>query len=375
MIYLDNAATSFPKPKEVVKRVEGILKKIGGNPGRSSHTMALSASRVVFSARESLAKLLKIRDSSRIVFTKNATEAMNIALKGLLKKGDHVISTSFEHNSVAKTLKRLEKEGINVTRARGKRFDIVEPGDIEKALTKKTKLVTVVHASNVFGTIEPVEEIGGLLKRKGIPLMVDGAQSVGSIPIDVEAMNMDILAATGHKALFGPQGVGFLYLKEGIEPEPLIDGGTGELDEAFEIPDRLETGTINTPGIGGLGAGVEFILKTGMDKIREHEKRLMEGLLEGLKETGKVKVLGTVNPGQRVSLVSFNIEGKDPQDVGARLDRRFSIMVRCGTHCAPDAHRTSRTYPEGAVRVSPGYFNTEKDIDAFLRAVSIISKG
>lgn len=372
-IYLDNAATTYPKPEAVHKRVEEIIKDIGGNPGRSSHRMALDAGRVIFNARESLGKLLNVPDASRIAFTKNATEAMNIALKGFLKPGDHVVTTSFEHNSVARTLKRLEKEGVKVTKVRGRRPDLVEPGDIEKALTNKTKLVCIVHASNVFGTIEPVTDIGAFCRKKGVPLMVDGAQTAGAIPIDMTSINIDILAATGHKALFGPQGVGFIYLKEGMEPPPLVDGGTGELEAVLEIPDRLETGTINTPGIGGLGAGVEFILKEGIAKIRAYEEKLLARLLQGLSGIKGVNILGTLDPKKRVGLVSFTVEGRNPDEVGTRLDREFSIMVRTGTHCAPDAHMAAGTHPEGAVRVSPGYFNEHEEIETFIKAIEQIA--
>ncbi|MBI5599598.1 MAG: aminotransferase class V-fold PLP-dependent enzyme [Deltaproteobacteria bacterium] len=375
MIYLDNAATSYPKPECVYAGVEDVLRKVGGNPGRSGHRLSVEAARVIFRARESVAKLLNVRDSSRVVFTKNATEAINVALKGLLGPGDHVVTTAFEHNSVVRTLRRLEAGGVKVTKVRGRRPDLIEPRDIEKALTGKTRLVAIVHASNVFGTIEPVSEIGALLRKKGIPFMVDGAQSVGSIPVDVEGMDIGILAATGHKSLFGPQGTGFLYIKEGLEPPALIDGGTGEGDDVLEIPDRLETGTMNTPGVGGLAVGVEFILKEGVSKIREHEKALIKELMDGLGGIRGAVILGPPEPESRVSLVSFNMEGKSAVDVGVRLDREFSIMVRCGTHCAPDAHVSAGTYPHGAIRVSPGYFNTHEDISAFLKAVSKIAKG
>jgi cysteine desulfurase family protein len=375
MIYLDNAATTYPKPESVYKKVEEILRTIGGNPGRSSHRMALEASRVIFSSRESLAELLNIKDASRIAFTKNATEAVNIALKGLLRPGDHVVTTSFEHNSVARTLSRLGKDGVEVTKVKGKRVDLVEPSDIEKALTEKTKLVCIVHASNVFGTIQPLGEIGEVCRKKGVPLIVDGAQTVGAIPVDINAMNIDIIAGTGHKALLGPQGTGFLYMREGIEPPPLVDGGTGELEDVLEIPDRLETGTINTPGIGGLGAGVEFILKEGFPKIRAYEEELLKQLIDGLGKIKGTRCLGTLDATERVGLVSFVIEGQNPEEAGVRLDREFSIMVRCGTHCAPDAHMAAGTHPQGAVRVSPGYFNKPGEIEEFLRAIEVIAKG
>jgi cysteine desulfurase family protein len=373
MIYLDNAATTYPKPESVYKRVEEIIRNIGGNPGRSSHRMALEASRVIFSTRESLAELLKIPDASRIAFTKNATEAINIALKSLLRPREHVITSSFEHNSVARTLSRLEKEGVEVTKVKGKSADLVEPEEIEEALTDKTKLVCIVHASNVLGTIQPIAEIGEVCRKKGVPLMVDGAQTVGAIPFDINAMNIDVLAGTGHKGLLGPQGTGFLYIKEGIEPPPLVDGGTGELEGVLEIPDRLETGTLNTPGIGGLGAGLEFLLNEGVQKIRTYEEELLKELINGLGKINGTRCLGTTDASGRVGLVSFTIEGQDPEEVGVRLDREFSIMVRCGTHCAPDAHMAA--HPHGAIRVSPGYFNKAQEIEEFLTAIRVIAKG
>lgn len=375
MIYLDNAATTYPKPEAVYQRIDHILRHIGGNPGRSAHSSALEASRVIFHTREVLSRLLNIRDASRLVFTKNATEAINLALKGILRPGDHVVTTSFEHNSVARTLRRLESMGVETTRVRARRYDLVEPSDIEGALTGRTSLVVMTHASNVLGTIQPIGEIGSCLRKRGIPLMVDGAQSVGAMGLDVEAMDIDILAGTGHKALFGPQGTGFLYIREGLDIPPLVDGGTGDDENEPDMPDRLETGTLNTPGIGGLGAGVEFILKEDIRKIREHEEGLLEGILRGLEDIEGIHILGTKEASQRVGLVSFTMEGIEPEKAGLLLDREFSIMVRCGTHCAPDAHRTAGTFPHGTIRVSPGYFNTHEDIEDFLRAIREIRKG
>jgi cysteine desulfurase family protein len=370
MIYLDNAATTYPKPETVYKRVDEILRTVGGNPGRSSHRMALEAGRVIFSARESLGRLLGVPDASRIAFTKNATEAVNVALKGLIKPGDHVVTTSFEHNSVARTLYGLEKQGVAITKLKGKRADLIGPRDVEDELTTETKMVCMVHASNVFGTLQPVDEISEVCRKRGVLLMLDGAQTVGAVAFDV---NADIIAGTGHKALFGPQGTGFIYLREGIEPPPLVDGGTGELTDILEIPDRLETGTINTPGIGGLGEGVGFVLDEGVEKIRAREVGLLSLLIEGLKEISGVNILGTLDPAQRVGLVSFTLDGLNPEETGVRLDREFSIMVRSGTHCAPDAHVAAGTHPDGAIRVSPGYFNTQEEIEQFLGAIKTIT--
>ncbi|MFZ3072128.1 MAG: aminotransferase class V-fold PLP-dependent enzyme [Thermodesulfobacteriota bacterium] len=375
MIYLDNAATSFPKPDSVCKRIDEVLRHIGGNPGRGSHKMAIEASRVVFSARESVASLFNIADSSRVVFTKNATEAINVALKGLLKKGDHAITTSFEHNSVVRTLARLEREGVSITKVSGKVPGLVSVSDIEKAITTKTRLVTMVHASNVIGAIQPVRDIGAMLKKKGITFVVDAAQTSGVIPIDVFKDNIDVLISTGHKALFGPQGTGFFYLKEGLDFEPLLDGGTGEADVMLDIPERFETGTINTPGVGGLGAGAEFVLKEGVEKIRLRETGLIERILDGFKSMSEIKVVGPLDAKERVSLVSFTVKGKSPIEVGALLDSKFSIMMRCGIHCAPDAHRNALTFPDGAARVSPGYFTTHEEIEEFLKAMTAIVKG
>jgi len=373
MIYLDNAATSFPKPESVYRRVDDVLRRISGSPGRASHRMAVEADRVVFEARETVGKVINAPDASRVAFTKNATEAVNIAIKGLVKPGDHLITTSFEHNSVAKTAGWVQGCGVEVTRVRPDSSGFLDPAEVVRAIKKNTKLVSIVHASNVFGTIEPVEEIGRACRQKGVLFMVDGAQTVGALPIDVEAMNIDILAATGHKALFGPQGTGFIYLKEGVEPPALVSGGTGELDAALEIPERLESGTMNTPGIGGLGAGAAFVLGEGVEKIRAAEVGLIGALLEGLATIKGVRIIGTKDPEKRAGLVAFNIDGVKPYDAGQRLDNEYGILVRTGAHCAPDAHREAGTSPEGAVRVSPGYFNTLSEIEEFVRAVREIA--
>src|SRR3972149_4399443 len=375
MIYLDNAATSFPKPDAVVKRINEVLRRIGGNPGRGSHRMSVEAGGGGFSPPESVASLFNIADSSRVVFTKNATEAVNVVLKGLLKKGDHAITTSFEHNSVVRTLARLEREGVSVTKVSGKVPGLVVASDIEKAITPKTRLVVMVHASNVIGAIQPVRDIGRLLKKKGITFVVDAAQTAGVIPIDMDKDNMDVLIATGHKALFGPQGTGFFCLKEDIDFEPLLDGGTGEADVMLDVPDRFETGTINPPGVGGLGAGAEFVLKEGVKKIRLRETALIAQILDGFKRMPGIKVVGPRDAKERVSLVSFIVEGKTAVDVGAMLDADFAIMMRCGIHCAPDAHRNAGTFPHGTARVSPGYFNTHEEIEEFLKAMAGIVKG
>ncbi len=374
-IYLDNAATSFPKPKEVIDRVNEVLASIGGNPGHSSHSMAVEASRVIFEARESIARVINAPDSSRIVFTKNATEAINVALKGILTSGDHVITSSFEHNSVAKTLNYLKSErGIKVTKLKcTDKYHCISPKTVEEAITPNTKLVEIVHGSNVLGTIQPIKEIAEVCRSRNVLFMTDASQTIGALPFDVQDIGADIVACTGHKALLGPQGTGFLYLKESIEPATFIHGGTGDLNDEVETPDRFEGGTMNTPGIGGLGAGCEYVMEFGIDKIRKHESGLANKIIKGHKEIEGVTILGPHNGEDRVSLVTFNIKGRDPAQVGVILDEEFNLMVRTGEHCSPDAHRTACTYPEGAVRVASGIFTTEEEIDIFLDAVDKIA--
>ena len=376
MIYLDNGATSFPKPESVYRRVDEIQRQMGGNPGRGSHRMALDAGRVIFEARESIARLLTIGDSGRIIFTKSGTEAINLALKGILKPGDHLVTTAIEHNAVANTVLRLEGNGVRVTRVAAAPDGTVVPDEIGSAIEGNTRLVCITHASNLFGTIEPVGEIAEVCHRSGVPLMIDAAQTVGLLPIDVTSSGIDIVAATGHKALYGPQGTGFLYVREGIEPLRLIDGGTGEEGETVEMPERYESGTMNTPGIGGLGAGVEFIMNEGVERVRRHEVGLIKNLINGLKGMRGVHIIGSLDASKRVSLLSFTVDGRSSGEVGHLLDSEYNIMTRSGLHCTPSAHRVAGTYPDGAVRVSPSYFTTPSEIEEFLKAMeSIVAEG
>ncbi len=370
MIYLDNSATSYPKPGPVLDAIAHVLRVVGGNPGRSGHRMAVEAARVVFAARESAARLINADDSSRIAFTKNATEAINAGIKGFLKPGDHVVTTSFEHNAVVKTLRR---SGAAVTAVRPGKDGFLSLDEIRAAISPSTKLVVITHASNVIGSVQPIAEIGALCAGKGVVFMVDAAQTLGAMAVDVLAMNIGMLAATGHKALFGPQGTGFLYARQGINLGPLIDGGTGEDDSAVDMPEILEAGTMNTPGIAGLGRGIEFVLSEGVDGIRAKEEGFIGEIISGLKAIRGVDVIGTEDAAKRTSLVSFNIKGVEAVEAGIRYDEGFSIMLRCGTHCAPMAHKEAGTYPNGSIRVSPGYFNTPDEIEAFVRATRAIA--
>lgn len=374
LIYLDNAATSHPKPDSVYKRVDVVLREISGNPGRASHRMAVEAGRVVFEAREAVARLINSPDSSRVAFTKNATEAINIGLKGVLRPSDHVVSTTAEHNSVVKTLAALKDAGVEVTKVSPDGEGFVRLKDIKAAIKKNTRAVTLTHASNVYGVLQPVGEISGFCRKAGIVFILDAAQTAGATPIDVKKWRLDILAATGHKSCLGPQGTGFIYVRPGLELPPLLNGGTGDFDTILEMPERLESGTLNTPGIAGLGKGVEFVLKKGVARIRKREIGLVSALLKGLSGIKGIRIIGTKDPLKRVSLVAFTMDGVTPAEAGRRLDERYSIMVRTGVHCAPEAHRQAGTHPLGAIRVSPGYFTTNRHIEKFLKAIREISR-
>lgn len=378
-IYLDNAATSHPKPESVYRAVDHALREIGASPGRGGYRAAMDASRLVFDARETLAELFGIRDSSRLVFTASATEALNLAIGGLLGPGDHAITSNMEHNSVVRPLHLAERRGVEVSRIPCDRGGLLNPRDVAAALRAETRLIALSHCSNVTGTIQPVEEIASLAARAGVPLLVDAAQSAGLLPIDVRDSGIAILAGPGHKGLLGPQGTGFLYLAEGLDPAPLMVGGTGgfssDPDQPAEMPARYESGTLNLPGITGLKAGARFVLETGIPAIRKREGELVGQLLHGLAPLPGVTLFGPPPGAERGGIVSFTVEGMDPAMIGFTLDREYDICVRTGLHCAPDAHRTIGSYPVGTVRVSPGFFTTEDEIEAFLRAMERIVRG
>ncbi|MGB9792804.1 MAG: aminotransferase class V-fold PLP-dependent enzyme [Thermacetogeniaceae bacterium] len=379
VIYLDNAATSWPKPECVYQAVDRFNREIGANPGRGSHRKAVEAGMVLLETRELLAKLFNVRDSSRIVFLPNATYALNLALKGVLNPGDHAVISSMEHNAVARPLHTLEQRGVEVSIVQCAPDGSLDPRDVEMAIRDNTRLICLVHASNLTGTIMPVEEVGRIARERGVLFLVDAAQTAGVLPIDVEAMHIDLLAFTGHKGLFGPQGTGGLYIRQGLELHPLIEGGTGSLSEELSqpdfLPDRFESGTPNTPGLAGLGAGVRYLLEIGVEKVRQHEQELTELLLCGLREIEGVTVYGPCDSRRQVAVVSFNIEGIGCGEVSLLLDKGYGIITRSGLHCAPLAHRTIGTIKTGACRLSPGFFNTAEDIEKTVRAIAEIAGG
>ncbi len=376
-IYLDNAATSYPKPEVVYQAVDEALRESGANPGRGGHRMAVDAARQIFAARETLAEFFAIQDASRLAFTASATLAINAALFGLLKAGDRVVTSTMEHNAVTRPLRALQERGVNVVKVPADRQGLVHPQAIRQACSEPTRMVVLSHCSNVTGTLQPIEEIGPWLRQQGILFLVDAAQSAGLFALHVEAMAIDLLAAPGHKGLMGPPGTGFLYVREGLQLNPLIYGGTGGRSHSDlppeEMPERLEVGTLNTPGIVGLKAGVDFLVQEGLSTIRAHEQDLLAQLTSGLKDLPGVELYGPLDPGFHGGALSFNLAATDPAEVGFLLDHHHGIYCRVGLHCAPDAHRTIGTFPRGTVRVSPGYFNTSDDIDQLLTAVAALA--
>lgn len=376
MIYLDNAANSHPKPPRVYEAVNRILKNGSANLGHSGHRIDAEAERIVLETRESVAKLFGILHSERIIFTFNATGALNLALQGLLEPGDHCLTSTMEHNSVVRPLHFLSQYGVKVEKIRATPKGVLDPAHFERAIKGQTKLIVLTHASNVIGTITSIAEIIQVAHRSGVAVLLDASQTAGSVPIDVNSLHLDLLACPGHKGLCGPQGVGLLYIAPHLSPKPLLFGGgkSDHEDMPEFLPDRYEAGTLNTPGIAGLAAGVEFLLGIGVEAIRNHEVMLCARLLEGLTHISGAKIYGLKDSNKRSSVVLFNLDGLDPATVGDRLDSDFGIAARVGLHCAPDAHKTIGTYPTGGVRISPGYFNNVEEIDRTLDALSIIAK-
>jgi len=363
MIYADQAATSFPKPPEVVEAVAETLRKIPGSPGRSGHRGALAAGRIVFETREKLASFFGLEDSSRFIFTSGATEALNLVIQGLLVPGDVVLATRMEHNSVARPLEELRK-GRNISvHYIPCSLDGFLDLEILKGLvqTLRPKLICINHVSNVTGTIQPLKEI---IQLKGQSLLlVDAAQAVGHFEINLNDLEIDFLAFSGHKGLLAPSGIGVLYIREGLEGilRPLKFGGTGSRSESLNqpefLPDRFESGTPNLPGIAGLKAGLDYVTRAGLDQIKAHEEKLAEIFIETIAKHPKITIYGPKDRRQATGIISVNIQGLPPSEVALRLDREFGVMVRPGLHCAPLAHETIGTLPQGTVRFSFNYLN------------------
>lgn len=377
VMYFDQAASSWPKPPAVMEAMMKCMQEFAANPGRGSHQMAVQASRVLFETRKNTARLFGIRNPNDISFALNTTHALNQAIKGFVKAGDHVICTNIEHNSVRRPLEHLKATAqVELTYIHNDEQGYIELDDLKKALRPNTTLVVVNHSSNLLGTIMPVGEIGEICRAHGAKLLVDAAQSAGILPIHVGNMNIDMLAFPGHKGLLGPQGTGGLYIHPDLDLEPLLHGGTGSQSEAIHQPtvrpDRYEAGTQNTVGIAGMNEGVKYVLAETVEKIHEKEWHQTQLLMEGLLGIEGVTVLGPSLGQNKTGIVSFNINHTDSSEVAFILDQSFQIAVRSGYHCTPLAHEASGTLDKGAVRASIGYFTTDQEVHALIDAVKEI---
>jgi cysteine desulfurase family protein len=377
MIYLDNAATSYPKPEAVYQALDRFARQDLANPGRAGHKMALAAERALDDARHLLNQFFHGEGLERFIFTLNCTDALNMAFKGVLTDGDHVVTTDLEHNSVSRPLRQLELDGrITLTRVPADGCGTIDPDAIRQAITPRTRLLAVTHASNVLGSVQPVEAIGRLARERDLLFLVDAAQTAGVLPIDVQALAIDLLAFPGHKSLLGPTGTGALYVGPRARVRAWREGGTGgdsaSETQPCEFPYFLEGGTPNVLGVAGLTAGVRFVQEQGLARIHEHEVQLTERLWQRLEGLECYEVFGHREPSRRVGTLSFRNVALPAAELGGILDQAFDIAVRPGLHCAPYIHRALGTFPEGTVRVSPGPFSTADDIDLLAQALAEI---
>ena len=362
---------------EVYRAMDHFMREVGASPGRSVHGPGLAASRIVADAREKLAALLGAGDASRIVFTLNCTEALNLAIKGSLAPGDHVVTTGVEHNSVMRPLSDAARtHGVTITRAKADADGMTHPEDLRDCIRPETALILMTHASNVTGAIQPIEECGRIARDHGIPFLVDAAQTAGCVPINLAALPVDMMAISGHKSLLGPQGVGALYIREGVHPAPLKHGGTGSASrqevQPDAMPDRYESGTPNTPGIAGLSAAIDFLARETVPGIHARICDLGRAVLEGLAGIEKVRLFGPRDMASNAGVFSFTVRDQDAAVVAVRLENRYGILTRVGLQCAPSAHRAIGTYPEGTIRASIGCFTTTEETAYFLDSLKEI---
>ncbi len=376
-VYLDNAATSFPKPEIVYQAIEAFMRRGGGSPARGSYSKAQEAERIVVKLRSKLSQLLGSRDPSRLIFTPNSTDAINLALKGWLQDGDNVVVTNLEHNAVLRPLWGLKRSrNITVAVVNANSRGEINPDDLAKAITPKTRLVACVHASNVLGTIQPIHEIARRTRELGIPLLVDGSQTAGAYPVNVEELGVDMFAFTGHKSLLGPTGTGGLIVRAGLDLVPLREGGNGTHSDSLEQPttwpERYESGTPNIFGLAGLLAGVEYVQRTGVEALHAHEVNLNRTLMEQLKQIDGVTVHGP-EAEAKVAITSISFKMLDAAEVGQMLGKKFGVMVRTGLHCSPLIHQTIGTKDQGTVRFSIGWSNTLDDVHRAVQAVREIA--
>lgn len=377
-IYLDNAATSFPKPTRVSDAVYNFMVNIGATSGRGAYESAMESDRLVYEARKCIASLFNHDDPKKVIFTSNVTESLNLAIKGILRKGDHVITSSLEHNAVWRCLKTLERDiGISISTVECDGEGHTNSNDVKKHIKENTALIIFTHASNVIGTIQPIKEIGTIARKYEIPFLVDAAQTAGVYPIDVKKDNIDLLAFTGHKSLLGPMGTGGLIVNLDKDINPLKSGGTGG-DSSYEyqpnyFPNRLETGTPNVGGIVGLLEAIKFIQEKGIDNILNKEKEVLSYALKRLEEVDDISIYGPKDIEKIVSVITFNLKDKCAEEVAYELDQNYGIMIRAGLHCAPSAHNVIGTQKRGTARIGIGYFNEKEEIDLFVQALKKIN--
>jgi cysteine desulfurase / selenocysteine lyase len=382
MIYLDNAATSFPKPEPVYQALDAFARTSLANPGRAGHRMAVAAERTLDAARHSLNQFFHGAAPERWIFTLNCTDGLNLAIKGIVQPGDHVITTDLEHNSISRPLVALQKTGIiSLTRVASE-SGYIDPDAIRNAITPKTSLVAMTHASNVLGTVQPIAAIGAIVRESGALFLVDAAQSAGVVPIDLRMAPVDMLAFPGHKSLYGPTGTGALYVGPRTDGKlrPWREGGTGgdssSATQPTLLPYLLEGGTPNVLGVAGLAAGIAWVADRGPDNVREHEVGLLQQVVDWVLASGSWRLAGRWEPQTHVGALSLIApDSLAPQDLGAILDTSFDIAVRPGLHCAPYIHRALGTFPDGTLRLSPGPFTTHEDISSFISALAEIAAG
>jgi cysteine desulfurase family protein len=378
MIYLDNAATSWPKPQSVIDEMARFLAEDAANPGRAGHRMAVAAERKLDDVRTQLNTLFNGAGPERVILCMNGTDALNMAIKGVVTDGDHVITTTLEHNSVSRPLQAMaDANTIEVTRVPMTVGGFIDPATIDAAIRPNTKLIAMTHASNVTGTIQPIADVGRIAREKELLFLVDAAQTAGTVPISIPDMHIDLLAFPGHKSLLGPTGTGALYVGERADLRPWREGGTGgdssSPTQPTLFPYWLEGGTPNTVGIAGLGAGIDHVLQHNPTKILAHEQALVARIIHALADDDRFTILGDPDPAKRVGTLAITVADLAPIEIGAILDESFQIAVRPGLHCAPYIHKELNTFPDGAVRISPGPFNTEDDIDALISAIQQIT--
>ena len=381
MIYFDNAATSWPKPQVVTEAMVQCINESGANPGRAGHRMANKSASIVYETREAISELFHSADPLRLAFTSNVTEALNFALVGLLNPGDHVITSSMEHNSMMRPLRLFESQGLEISVIQRSSEGFIDPEDITNAIKKNSVMIALNHVSNVTGTIQPIAEVGHIAREHDLLFLIDTAQSAGTLEIDMENEYIDLLGFTGHKSLYGPMGTGGLIIGDRVNIKkfkPIKTGGTGsrsseEIQPQF-LPDMCESGTLNVVGLAGLKAGIAWIQEKGIETIRAHELALTERLLSGLQEIPGVTIYGPKDATHQTATVSFTIKNTSPSDIGLTLDEKYDILCRVGLHCSPSSHKTIGTFPAGTIRFGLGIFNTQEEVDEALNAIKELAE-